>query len=260
MVAIAFIGTIQHDTAREAVHKLVDDIKAEASSDIIIVCNADGLFLTSSKLGEQLEMLFDSGIDLVMVGEQAISRNCCRSVLAKTEWPVLKPINLSGSTNRSSIKSISHKDESFWFISTAGQNGKIPIDYSYIKLDEFFQNKKDNLPVIINESLCDFKYLQALAWKYSKLGSSVLIFGSGTGLITIPSLQYDNNCLIQCDVGSVVTENTVFGFEPELWWKKNIDRRPLNLLPKWGALKCDYTIVNIEKGKINSFFTKSIRI
>ena len=217
MVAIAFIGTIQHEIAKDAVRKLVDTIKAKAASDVIVVCNADGLFLTSSKLGEQLEMLFDNGIDLVMVGEQAISRNCCRSVLAKSSWPVLRGFNLPGATAQTSIKCLSHKDEAFWFISTCGQKGKIPVDNSYIKLDEFFQNKTDGLPVIINESCSDFKYLQALAWRYSKKGSSLLIFGSGTGFMTMPSL-YEENSFLLCDTGSVASENTIFGIEPELWW------------------------------------------
>ena len=142
MVAISFIGTIQHELSKDVVRKLVEKIKVQATCDSIIICNADGLFLTSSKLGEQLEMLFDNGIDLVMVGEQAISRNCCRSVLAKSDWPVLRALNLPGSNAQTSIKCINHKDEAFWFISTCGQKGKIPVDNSYIKLDEFFQNKR----------------------------------------------------------------------------------------------------------------------
>ena len=259
MVAIAFIGTIQHEIAKDAVRKLVDTVKAKVANDSIIVCNADGLFLTSSKLGEQLEMLFDNGIDLVMVGEQAISRNCCRSVLAKSDWPVLRGLNLPGATAKTSIKCVNHKEETFWFISTCGQKGKISVDNSYIKLDEFFQNKMDDSPVIINESCSDFKYLQALVWRYSKKGCSVLIFGSGTGFITMPSLDVENSFL-QYDTGSVATENTIFGIEPELWWKKNIDRRALTLLPKWGALKCDYTVVKFDKGKITEYFAESVRI
>ena len=259
MVAISFIGTIQHEIAKDAVRKLVDKVKERAASESIIVCNADGLFLTSSKLGEQLEMLFDNGIDLVMVGEQAISRNCCRSVLAKTDWPVLKGLNLAGSSNKTSVRCINHNDEAFWFISTCGQKGKIQVDNSYIKLDEFFQNKKDNLPVIINESSSDFKYLQALAWRYSKKECSVLIFGSGTGFVTIP-YQCVENSFLQCDVGSVATENTIFGIEPEMWWKKNIERRALTLLPKWGAVKCDYTIVKLDKGIIKNYISESVRI
>ena len=259
MVALAFIGTIQHEISKDAIRKLINKIKEEASCDCITVCNADGLFSTSSKLGEQLESLFDSGIDLVLVGEQAISRNCCRSVFQKAEWPIIKALNLPGSTIKTSVHSISNKEETFWFISTSGQNGKIPVDYSYIKLDEFFRNKKDNSPVIVIESNADYKYLQALAWRYSKLDYSVLLFGTGTGFSTVPSNSSEKSFL-QCDLGSVVTENTIFGFEAELWWKKNIERRPLTLLPKWGALKCDYTVVYLDNGKITRFFTNSTRI
>ncbi len=260
MIAIAFIGTIQHDVSKDAIRMLISKIKEEASSDLLIVCNADGLFSSSTRLVEQLEMLFDSGIDLILVGEQAISRNCCRSVFAKTDWPIIKALNLPGSTTETSIKLINYKNESFYFISTAGQNGRIPVEFSYIKLDEFFQNKKDTSPVIIIESNANTKYLQALAWRYSNSNDVTLLFGVGTGFVTTPSYCFSEKSLFQSDIGSIVTENTVNGIEPELWWKKNIDRRPLTLLPKWGALKCDYTIVYFEEGKIKNFFTKSVRI
>ena len=259
MIAIAFIGTIQHDVSKDAVRKLISTIKSETSCDTLVVCNADGLFSVSSKLDEQLELLFDSGIDLVFIGEQAISRNCCRSVLAKTQWPIVKALNLPGSTTEASIKLINFKEKTFWFISTAGQNGKISVEYSYLKLDEFFQNKSDDFPVIIIESNVEYKYLQALAWRYSKFNSLILLLGSGTGLSTSFTVPYDN-CFLQCDVGSVVTEKSVNGIEPELWWRKNIERRPLTLLPKWGALLCDYTIVYIDEGKFYDFSKKSVRI
>ncbi len=260
MVTIAFIGTIQHDISKDAVRKLISKIEAETDSELLTVCNADGLFSSSSKLGEQIELFFDSGIDLMLVGEQAISRNCCRSVLAKTDRPILKALNLPGSTIESSTKLISYKNEKLWFISTAGQNGKIPVEYSYIKLDEFFKNKNDTYPVIIIESNADSSYLQALVWRYSNYGSQLFICGAGTGFLTMPSVFCSDRCIFQSDLGSVVTENTVNGIEPELWWKKNIDRRPLTLLPKWGALKCDYTIFKVEEGKVVKYFSNSVRI
>lgn len=260
MMALAFIGSIQHEIAKDAIRKLVDSVKTEAASECLVVCNANGLFATASKLDEQLEMLFDSGIDLVMVGEQAISRNCCRSVFAKAEWPVIKALNLPGSNEKTSVRNINQGGESFWFVSTVDGSGKVPVEHSYLKLDELLRNKKDNSIVIINENGVDYKYLQGLAYRYSQLDKTVLLFGSGNALATTPSLQNSNRCLLQCDVGAVVTENTVCGIDPEQWWIRNIDRRPLTLLPKWGALHCDYTIIWMNNGKIERFTAKSIRI
>ena len=243
MLLIAFIGTIQHEVSKEAVRELVRQIKAESTTDCIIVCNADGLFLTSSKLNEQLETLFDSGIDLICVGEQAISRNCCRTVFKKAEWPIIKAINLPGSSFVTSAKLFEQNNERLNIISTSGQKGKISVDYSYTILDEYFRNKKDSSTVIIIESNSEYRYLQALAWRYSKFEYSVMVLGVGTGFATSPSLQFGDKTLFQYDLGSVVAENTIGGFDPELWWRKNIERRPLTLIPKWGALKCEYTIV-----------------
>lgn len=259
MVALAFIGSIQHEIAKEAVRRLVDTVKTEAACDCLVVCNANGLFATASKLDEQLEMLFDSGIDLIMVGEQAISRNCCRSVFAKAEWPVIKALNLPGSSEKNSVKDIKQGGENFCFVSAIDGSGKVPVEHSYIKLDELLKNKEDDSILVINENGTDYRYLQALAYRYSKLKNTVLMFGSGNALATSPGLLNDK-CLLQCDVGAVVTENTVYGIDPEQWWTKNIERRPLTLLPKWGAIHCDYTITWVSNGKIERFAAKSIRI
>lgn len=260
MVVIAFIGSIQHDVEKDSIRRLVEAIKADAACDCIVTCNANGLFATASKLNEQLEILFDSGIDLVMVGEQAISRSCCRAVFAKAEWPVIKAINLPGSNNTNSIKQISHGDNTMWFISCADGSGKVPIDLPHLKLDEFFKNKKDNSAVIINESGSDLKYLKALAYRYSRFAYPVLILGSSTGEATRAEQLFSDKCLIQYDAGSVVTEKTICGIDPELWWKKSINRRPLTLLPKWGSLKCDYTLIWLSTEKIEKYCVKSVRI
>ena len=260
MVSLAFIGTIQHDIARDAMRRLVDTIKADAQADCIVVCNANGLFSTASKLDEQLGILFDCGIDLVTVGEQAISRSTCRSVFAKAEWPVIKAANLAGSTTGTSIKTISHSGCTLHFVCTMDGTGKVPSGYPHEILEEFFKNKKDKFPVVINENGNDFRYLKALAWKYSDRDYPVMVFGSGTGVQTGISKQFTQNCLLQCDVGSVATENTIYGIDPQQWWTKAIDRRPITLLPKWGSLLCDYTIVWLNSEKIEKFSVKSVRI
>lgn len=260
MVAIAFIGTIQHEVGKDSIHKLVDRIKTMAACSTIVVCNANGLFATATKLNEQLEVLFDSGIDLVMVGEQAISRNCCRSVFAKAEWPIIKALNLPGSSEENSTRCICQEGIDFWFVSSVDGTSKLPVEHSYVKLDEFFRNKKAGSFVIINESGLDSRYLQAIAWKYSGLGCTLLVFGSGAGIATKGSLINGDGCFLQCDIGSVACENSIFGLDPEQWWRKNIERRPINLIPKWGTLKCDYSIVWLDKDGIKKFITESVRI
>lgn len=260
MLALAFIGAIQQEVSKDTIKMLVATIKSEAVSDCLVVCNGNGLFATASRLEEQLELLFDSGIDLVIVGEQGISRNCCRSVFSKAEWPVIKALNLPGSTVQTSVKSIKLSDMAFDFISTVDGSGKVPVEQSYLKLDEFFKNKKDNSVVVINENGTDYKYLQALAWRYSRFDIPVLIFGAGSGLLSYPTLKYGGKSLLQGDVGMVATDETICGIDPEQWWRKNIDRRPLTLLPKWGPLHCDYTIVWFEGGKIKDFTAKSVRL
>ena len=260
MLAIAFIGTIQHEVAADVTRKLVDKIRAEANCSCVVACNANGLFATATKLDKQLEMLFDSGIDLVMVGEQAISRNSCRSVFAKGQLPLLKPINLAGSTEDKSIKKIMLEGCELCFISAVDGTSKVPVEHSYIKLDEFLRNKSKDSVVIINESGTDYKYLSALAWRYSKLGGCLLILGSGTGEATRMLSCFGEKCCLQCDVGSVVVEDTICGIEPEKWWSKNIDRRPLTLLPKWGSLRCDYTMVWVNERRIEKYCSKSVRM
>ncbi len=248
MPAIAFIGVIQHEVEQAQLRRLIALVKEAAGPGCVVLVNANGLFATASRLAEQIELLFDSGIDAVFLGEQAIARNAGRSVLARAEFPMLRPVNMSETVPGRDKVLLNTPDGPFWLMSVADGTGKIPVSLPHTHLENFFGNKKDDFPVIINVNGTNLEYREALPWKFSNRPEQLLFFGSGTGLAGCYSVV-SKSCFLQRDIGSVVVDGSVSGVTPESWWQRNIDRVPANPVMAWGVLRCDYTIVWLNEDK-----------
>lgn len=261
MLAVVFIGVIQHEVAQAQLRKLVTSVKSEAGDGCITLCNANGLFANAPKLDAQVDMLFDSGIDLVFLGEQAIARSAGRSNLTRASWPIVRPMNLADSSPGSGSILFDTVSGPVWMVSIADGSGKVQVEPPHIAIEKFFGNKKDKFPVIINVNGTDFEYREALTWKHASHDCSVIWFGCGSGHPVYLTEIDCSGSFLQPDVGSVVADRSVGGLTPETWWQRNIERVPVQPMPGWGALRCDYTIVWLnEKGKPQKFLQRTVKI
>ncbi len=261
MLAIAFTGVIQHEVEQAQLRRLTASIREEAGTGCVIACNAAGLFANAARLEAQIEMLFDSGIDVVFSGEQAIGRNAGRTVLAKAAWPVVRPINLAETAPGTGALLLNVEGGRIWMVSAADGTGKIPVSLPHVLLEKFFRNKPDKLPVVLNVDGTDVEYRRALMWRLAGYGGNVLFFGSGSGFMA--DLSGRNSCerFIQNDIGVIENEGSIGGMTPEIWWQRHIDRFPAPVSPGWGLLRCDYTIVWLdENGKPHKHMQKTMRI
>lgn len=262
MKNIVILGQIQHELQQIQLKRLVDTVKDEAGSDCLIFSNGSGLFSTAAQLENQVEQLFNVGIDVLFLGEQAISRLMGRNIIGNNLWNIVRPYNLSDSAPGIGIKLLNLNGEEFWVISVVDHSGKIPANPPYIKLDEFFKNKQDSLPVFINISGTDINYKEALVWKLSEYNCETLVFGSGIGyFVGLNNSSESTKIRFIHDIGAVVTENTIAGIKPDLWWRRNIEKIPITVFPEWGVLKCDYSVVFYNcSGKIEKKLHKTIKI
>ena len=261
MLAIAFTGVIQHEVEQAQLRRLTASVRAEAGTGCIVVCNADGLFASAARLEAQIEVLFDSGIDVVFLGEQAIARNAGRSALMQSDRPLIRPANMAEACPGRGSLLYDSPDNSFWMLSVVDSTGKIPVEPPHIVLDKFFRNKTDDLPVIINVNGTDFDYRQALAWRYGSGGAAVLFFGCGTGCPTVITPGESAGCFLQHDTGSVVSNRSIGGLTTACWWQRQIERLPVAPVSEWGLLRCDYTVVWLdEKRKPQKHLQKTVML
>ncbi|MDD2998909.1 MAG: YmdB family metallophosphoesterase [Candidatus Riflebacteria bacterium] len=261
MLAIAFIGVIQHEVAQAQLRRLLTTVKDEAGAGCVTLCNAGGLFSSAPSLESQVGMLFDSGIDVVFSGEQSVARSSGRSILAASKWSLVRPLNLDDSVPGKGALLLKTPAGPLWLIALSDGTGRMQVEPAHIVLEKFFSNKTDKFPVFINVDGTDLEYKKALTWKHSSEGSPLIWFGTGLGY---PVSLVEMDCFgsfFQPDAGSVVVDGTVGALPPDIWWKRNIERVPVAAMPGWGALRCDYIIVRLDdQGKPRDFLQKTIRI
>ena len=265
MKNVAIIGQLQHELQKHQLCKLVEEIKKEAGDDCHIFCNGSGMFSWASQLDKQVEMLFDGGIDVLFLGEQAISRTAGRNIIGRNDFTIIRPANLSDKAPGTGVKRINLAGDEMWALSIVDCSGKVPSVPPSFEIEEFYKNKKDVLPVFININGTDFRYKEAMAWKISEYSSNTVIFGSGSGFQIMPDLCEDSDIngksLFIPDIGAVVTLNSIEGMKPELWWKRRVEKIPLNAVPDFGVLKCDFCVIFFEKSeKIQKILHKTIKI
>ncbi|EKD84339.1 MAG: hypothetical protein ACD_39C00098G0004 [uncultured bacterium] len=249
MPVIAFLGVFQHEVASMQLRKLVDAVRAKAGSECVVLCNASGLFANAPRLDEQIELLFESGIDLVFPGEQAIARGGARTAVAAARWSMVRPLNLPESSPGQGALLFDKLSEPFWVVSLLDGSGRIPVEPAHEALEVFFRNKNDKFPVLINVHGSDSDYKKALTWKYSGSGNLVCWFGSGAGSLSAACEIAADGFFSQPEVGVVAFEKSIGGFAPDIWWQRKIDRLPVSTQPGWGAWRCDYTLLWLDSNR-----------
>ncbi len=260
MLAVAFIGVIMHELTSGQVQALVTAAKTVAGENAVLVCNASGLFASAPRLGQQLELLFDSEIDLVFAGEQAIARNAGRSELQNVQRSILRPENFSSGAPGIGTKLLASGPDKIWMICLAEQSFKTPLEHAHEVLEVFFRNKKDTFPVFINVNGKDPDYKKALYWKYGKENGSVTIVGSGMNCCTGKARLSSTGSAFLADAGVVASEDSISGMAPELWWKRNIGRLPIAVLPGNGRIEADFSVFFYENGRAVKSITEKLLV
>ncbi|MBU1106535.1 MAG: YmdB family metallophosphoesterase [Candidatus Riflebacteria bacterium] len=234
-------------------------MKSKAGSGCVVLCNASGLFANAARLDSQIEVLFESGIDLVFPGEQAIARGAARSASSSDRWSLIRPLNLPVNSPGNGVVLYDKASDPFWVMSLLDGSGKILVEPAYRVLDDFFRNKVDKYPVLINVHGSDYDLKKALAWRYTNSGHQISWFGSGFGFLSAAGEIIADGGFLQPEVGSVACAGSIGGLAPEIWWQRKIDRLPVAQQTGWGTLKCDCTILWLgNDGKAQRFVCETL--
>lgn len=259
MPVFAFLGVFQHEVASQQLRRLVDAVRALAGNGCVVMCNTGGLFANAARLDSQVEALFDSGIDLIFPGEQAIARGAARSLVESGRWPMVRPLNLADNLPGHGALLFDKYSQPFWVVSILDGSGRIPVEPAYAVLEKFFRNKSDRFPVLINVHGNDFDYKRAMVWKYDGSGHQISWFGSGGGTMSSVAEIWANGSFFQPEVGNAACRGSIGGLAPDIWWKRKIEKLPVSPQPGWGAWQCGCTLLWLDtngkalKFKIDTF-------
>lgn len=244
MLTIAFLGEFKHEVSADQVQRLVTAAKKAVGDEGVVLCNADGLYGNAPRLMSQVSMFFDSGIEVVFLGSKALARAAGRAELGK--WPLLRPLNSPlGSPGRGSMLLGASGKTPLWLLSVGQQDERNAFEPPHLALEDFFRNKSDPFPVLINVNGFDLDEKTALAWRFAT-GKTVHLLGTGTGYQTCNSTVGAAGNYFQADVGSIANEQTVGGMSVESWWKRKVERisvaSALNNMP----LQADFTTLCLD--------------
>lgn len=248
MFTIAFFGNIQHELSVQQSRKLIDVTKNVIDGNFVAICNANGIFKRASKISTQVEMLFDSGIDYIFLGEQAVVKNAGRNELINGSWPLIRPLNLADNTIGIGKKHVSINQDKLWMLSITQSTGALPSDNEVEMLEDFFNTKSDDDPVIINMNGPNLNLKESIVYKYCNLQHNICWVGTGCDR-QIEGEKVRSNLLI-LDCGSVKGQGSIEGIPADTWWKRNIDKIPIPVLPPSSEVVADLSVISVSSSGI----------
>jgi calcineurin-like phosphoesterase len=226
---------------------LVDKAKSAITEKGLVVCNASGIFLSAARLREQVEKLFDSGIDLVFSGEQALLRHAGRQELESNEngGIIVRPINLPEGSPGIDLATIESPNGKIIATSVAQSTGRLPLNNGIKELEAIFQQNIEKCPILVNLTGTDLDFKKAISWNFKDVGFPVHWIGSGIHqLSAFPELNFGS--LFLADAGKVSSKLSIAGIAPEIWWKRKVQRIPVSPLPDSSPIVCDSTILEVD--------------
>ena len=222
MFNIAIFGEFQHELSAQTSRKLVEFVKNTISGNIVFVCNANGIFKRARNVSSQVEMLFDNGINYILAGEQAMTRNAGRKELLSNKGSIAGPMNSADNAFKFNPIEVIVEGKKIEFISLIQSNGRTPADDEIEILDRLFTKKRDVDLSIINLNGTDLDLKEAIAHKYNMQINKICFIGNGTGKLTIGE-ELNNNIFI-ADCGSTKSPQTIQGLTHSSWWDKCVNR------------------------------------
>lgn len=263
MLVIAFLGHLQHEVAQTQILHLLKDVKQQAScEEVVVFLNAGGLFLRAPRLAFQLDTLFESGISYVFPGSGALPRNSARQAMQDKMAFLVKPENCQKSVSGSGLRFVCLNDDGLncYLLSLAQSTNFCPMEPPVIVLDNFFRNKSDSFPVIINVCGSDLKEKKALFERYRQCDSPLLWYNTGVGYQS-SCMQSVSGGFFQADIGEIANCDTVDGVSAEDWLDKRLFKQHLVATPVCGPLRADYTLVWFDKnGKTKDYLQKTVSL
>ncbi|MFI3206383.1 MAG: TIGR00282 family metallophosphoesterase [Clostridia bacterium] len=240
---ILVIGDVVGSRGCEFIRDRLSGIKRSKEIDIVIANgenSADGNGITPSGAN----YLFDSGVDLISLGNHTYRRHEICDYLDETEH-IIRPANFpSGAPGKGFVI----YDMGRWqicLINLMGTSFMEPLDCPFAKLDEILKN--NDLPKI---KIVDF-HAEATgekrAFGFYADGRVSAVFGTHTHVQTADESILPNGTGYITDVGMVGSVNSVLGVKSELIIRKLKTKLPVRFDYAQNEQEMNCIILDIDK-------------
>lgn len=219
MFELISLGVILHEIHLGDLQTCLQTLRRRYPDAALVSINANGLLRENSRIEPLVEKLFETGFDLVTLGDQALARTGARRALDR--WPrLIRPLNLPPDAPGRGAVELETAAGKVWFTSLFTGTLRFPVDDPFEVLEAFLKERAAGAPVVVDFFGADLGAKKALAWKLAERLPYVHILGTGLGVATDDLAIRDGRCGIT-DLGMVGGEDLIEGLPPQEWWNQH---------------------------------------
>ncbi|MBF0501632.1 MAG: YmdB family metallophosphoesterase [Candidatus Riflebacteria bacterium] len=249
MQSLLFLGEILHELPPDTIKRLLDDPGSPAAE--FVTLNGTGLIGNTARLFDVFEKLFDNGIDVITLGESALSRPASRELLDR--FPrIIRPLNVSPHSPGKGNIFLKCDSLSFWMIALAMPTDRRPLDDPFHVIEAWLDGPGRDLPGFVHLLGEDRAMKQALVWRYRRSQPPIHWLGTGLGAASRRVFVREGTLFVP-DIGVIGAEGNIAGMAPERWWKRYRERLHTESLPPITRITAEGVLLRLESSfKIDS--------
>ncbi len=245
-IEILWLGSILRDLPAEIWRSCLAAARQRHPGAGAVVVNAN-LALREGPAAEGfIATLFESGVDVVTLGDQAVARVSSRRALDR--WPrLLRPLNLPpAAPGRGAIDLGPPTGAGVWIVALMTGSERFPVDDPFDALEAVGREHRP-ATVLVDVSGHDLAVRKALAWRSHGWPWPVHVLGSGLGAAT-DDLRLSDGRLFLTDTGIIGEETLIAGVSPGQWWthRRHLPEPP-PVAPGPGYLRLDGLHIVLER-------------
>lgn len=253
---IVAFGDIIGRPSREALQKVIPDIKKEYNPDIILA-NGENLAHNEGINEKILKEILGYGVDFITLGDHAFDREKeMIRIFSSKKYPIIRPTNFP-----SEVPGIGYKIIKIAKIKIAVINmlGRVffrqILDCPFRTADLALKKIKNKADIIIVDFHAEATSEKKAMGVYLD-GRVSLVYGTHTHIPTADEQILPKNTAYITDIGMLGPKNSIIGAQPELSIKHFITQMPFNY-----EISSDSTIeVNGIYAEINSQNSHAVKI
>ena len=222
---IIFFGDIVGRPGREAIKKIIPELKKEHQPDLI-VANVENIAHGKGITKKSLDEILESGVDLATSGDHTFDQKQTEEILEDKSIPFLRPANYPPGVAGRGYKIIEIGARTILIMNLMGRvffNAN--LDCPFRKADEILEEAGDGIDAVIIDFHCEATS-EKKALGYYLDGRAAAILGTHTHIPTADEQILPKGTAYISDVGMVGPKNSVLGAKQESTLNHFLTQKP----------------------------------
>lgn len=251
---ILFFGDIVGQPGRQALAKILPELKKETNPDLIIA-NSDNIAHGQGLTRKAVEETLATGVNFLTGGDHAFVLKEAAAALDDKELPVLRPLNWPGAVSGRGFDIISYGARRILLISLIGrvfmrQDFDDPFQKITALLEDYSLKGREQGSEAVDAIVIDFhaeatSEKAALVWFLDGKVSAIL--GTHTHVPTADEKILPQGTAFISDLGMVGPQNSILGVDKEAVIKRFLTQRLLRLGVASGPVEVNAVLLTLDE-------------